>query len=349
MSGNTTNIRKIAEAAGVSIASVSRALQNPPSPKISEKQRRHILDICTQMQYYPNAHSQRMFTRRANTVVILFPPFSSISSDAVTLTVDANFFSCVMGAQSVLAQHGFGLLLNELNENYLNEKRYQRIIRSKAVDGILVWGALSDDAWLPELLKEGIPTVMLQTTVEGCQCPKVVADDYCGMKELMEKVLKAGLTRIALAPAFEAASTGQSRNAAVRDTLAAHGMQLIAEFPEKGYGYEFGRRATAGILTMAPDVDCIVNSNDMAAWGCVDELRSRRIAIPKDVSVVGADGLRFPGDTQIDSFFSPAQEIGQIGAHLLLDQIDGKESTETTVLPVTLVGGNTIKKQELAK
>ncbi len=341
---NHTNIRTIAEAAGVSIASVSRALQEPPSPKISAKQRKHILDICARMQYYPNAHTQRMFARRADTVAILFPPYAKISSDAAAMAVDMNFAACMMGAQSVLAEHGIGLLLNELTPDYLEEKRYLRMIRGKAVDGVLVWGALSDDAWLPELLEVGAPAVMLQTSVEGCDCPKVVADDYRGMRTLMEEVLAAGHTRIGLAPASEQASIGCARNAAVRDALAAHGIRPAAEFPEEGYGYYFGRRAAAGLLAAEPKIDCIVNSNDMAAWGCIDELRSHGIAVPGDISVVGADGLHLPGDTQISSFSTPSLELGRTGAKLLLELFEGKVPPENTVLPVTPVPGNTIRK-----
>lgn len=343
MAEGTINIRKIAEAAGVSIASVSRALQDPPSPKISAKQRKHVLDICAQMQYYPNAHTQRMFAGRADTVAILFPPYATISSDAAALAVDMNFSACMMGAQSVLAARGIGLLLNELTTDYLQERRYLRMIRGKAVDGVLIWGALSGDGWLTELLDEGIPAVMLQTAVAGCDCPVVIADDRRGMTELMEKVLAAGHSRIALIPASEQASTGRERNAAVRNTLAAHGMRLVAEFPDSGYGYCFGRRAAAGILAATPDVDCIVSSNDMAAWGCIDELRSHGIAVPGKISVVGADGLRLPGDTQVSSYFSPSLEIGRTGAKLLLELLDGEIPARTTVLPVTPVAGNTIR------
>ena len=344
MQENHTNIRTIAEAAGVSIASVSRALQDPPSPKISANRRKHILDICARMQYYPNAHTQRMFARRADTVAILFPSYAKISSDAAAMAIDMNFAACLMGAQSELAKRGIGLLLNELTPDYLKEKRYLRMVRSKAVDGVLIWGAFSNDVWLSELLAEGAPAVMLQTSIAICNCPKVVADDYRGMQTLMEEVLAAGHTRIGLAPASECASIGRARNAAVRDALAAHGMWPAAEFPEQGYGYYFGRRAAAGILAMGPKIDCIVNSNDMAAWGCIDELRSRGIAVPGDISVVGADGLHLPGDTQISSFSTPSLELGRTGAKLLLELFERKVPPESTVLPVTPVSGNTIRR-----
>lgn len=340
---SSTNIREIAEAAGVSIASVSRALQNPPSPKISEKQRKHILEICARMQYYPNEHTRRMFSRKADTVAILFPPFTTICSDTTTMAVDANFSACMMGAQSILAENGIGLLLNELTEDYLAEKRYLRMIRGKVVDGILIWGALVGDEWLGELLEEKIPMIMLQTYVDGCDCPRVIADNYNGMVHLVEELLAAGHTRIGFAPAPEFASTGCARNAAVRNTLAAHGIELAAEFPQHGYGYEFGRRAAAGLLKAAPDLSCMINSNDLAAWGCIDELKNRGISVPGEISVIGADGLNFPGDTRISSYFSPSLEIGKTGARLLLEALEGGAPATTTTLPVTPVSGNTIR------
>jgi len=73
-------------------------------------------------------------------------------------------------------------------------------------------------------------------------------------------------------------------------------------------------------------------------------LRSHGIAVPDDISVVGADGLHLPGDTQISSFSTPSLELGRTGAKLLLELFEGKTPAENTVLPVTPVAGNTIRK-----
>lgn len=341
---STTNIREIAKIAGVSVASVSRALKSEPSPKLSEKQRKHILEICAKLHYCPNEHTRRLFSRRANTAAIFFPPFGKISEDTIEDYIDMNFGACLMGAQSALRAHGIDLLLTEITPEFIKSKRYLSMIRGKLLDGILLWGTLEQDDYIQEMLQEKIAVVMLQTRKASCECSMVTADDYTGMKQLTLRVLAAGHRRIAIAGAPEGASTGRNRMAGILDTLKESGVTPEYITAQAGYGYHFGKRATCEILENAPEVTCIMNPNDMAAFGCVDELLLRGLSVPDDVSVTGADGLKLPGrGIRIDSFFSPAFEIGRRGAEALCEQISGKAPPQSICLPVTLVEGDTIR------
>lgn len=338
----SVNIREIAKIAGVSVASVSRALKNGPSAKLSEKQRKHILEICAELHYCPNEHTRRMFSRRANTAAIFFPPFGKVSEDTVEDYIDMNFGTCLMGAQSFLRGHGIDLLLTEITPDFLDGKRYLNMIRGKLIDGILLWGALENDEYLHELQQEGIPAVQLQTRKHDSGLSFVIADDFSGMSQLAEKVIAAGHTRIAVAAPPEESSTGKERLAGIRETLRMHGIQPYIT-RQSGYGYLFGRHAAQEILSEVPDVSCIMNSNDMAAFGCIDELKLRGIVVPRDISVTGADGLKLPGrDQVIDSFFSPAFEIGCQGAEVLHRLINGGKP-EQRELKITPVEGSTIR------
>ena len=340
----TTNIREIAKIAGVSVASVSRALKSEPSSKLSEKQRRHILEICAKLHYCPNEHTRRLFSRRADTAAIFFPPFGKISEDTVEDYIDMNFGACLMGTQSTLRMHGIDLLLTEITPEFLESKRYLSMIRGKLLDGILLWGVLEQDGYIHEILKEGIPAVMLQTQKADCECSVVTADDCGGMHRLTEQVLAAGHRKIAIARAPEESSTGNERMAGITETLRAHGLQPEYLTGQHGYGYNFGLLATREILKNAPHVTCVMASNDMAAFGCIDELRRHGLTVPDDISVTGADGLKLPGSAvRINSFFSPAFEIGRRGAELLFEQINGKNEIRKVCLPVTPVDGGTIR------
>lgn len=340
----TVNIREIAKIAGVSVASVSRALKSEPSPKLSESQRKHILDICTKLHYCPNEHTRRVFSKRANTAAIFFPPFKRISDDFSGTYIDMNFGACLMGAQSALRMHGIDLLLTEVTPEFLKSKRYLSMIRGKLLDGILLWGVLEQDAYIHEILKEGIPSIMLQTQKAECECSVVIADDYEGMHLLTEQVIAAGHRKVAIARTPEESSTGKRRIAGIIETLQKHGLKPEYITKQHGYGYRFGLSAAQEILENAPHITCIMASNDMAAFGCIDELRRHGLTVPDDISVTGADGLELPGSTiRINSFFSPAFEIGKRGAELLFEQINGKNEIQKICLPVTPVKGETIR------
>jgi LacI family repressor for deo operon, udp, cdd, tsx, nupC, and nupG len=280
MKSNQVNIRKIAEIAGVSIASVSRALQDPPSQKISAAQREHILEICRQMRYYPNEHTKRMFARRSNTVALLFPPGINDSSDKI-LGVDINFVSCMTSIQNRLAREGFCLLLNEVNEGYLRDEKYLKMVRGNMVDGFLIWGAVTGENWIDQLMKEDIPVVLLQTSPDDCGCPLVSCDDYAGMSGVVKKALAAGHRDFAFFPAAESSSIGRKRNQAVRDTLNSCADAHCLEIGSGAFGYLYGREMTGRLLAASQEVSCIINPNDMAAWGCIDTLAAHGLHQPQ--------------------------------------------------------------------
>ncbi len=161
----------------------------------------------------------------SDTVSVFFPPLGQFTGSNLQEagTIDTNFGNCLMGIQTEVGKHGIGLLLNELSEDFLKNRRYIDMVRSKQIGGILLWGVLEEDEYVHELLAEGIPLVMVQTKKENCACSSVVADDYQGMAQLTEKVLGAGHRRIAIAGPYERASSGTARMKGILDTLRKAG------------------------------------------------------------------------------------------------------------------------------
>ncbi len=334
--------------ANVSVASVSRALKNEPSSKLSEKQRKHILDICAQMQYYPNEHTRRLFSGSSNTVAFFFPDFGGRQEgkflDAYTY-IDINFGSCLIGAQSALRSHGMDLLLTEVTAEFIETKRYLNLIRGKLFDGILIWGAINGEEYVREVLAEGIPTVMIQTVDDDCRCSSVISDEYDGMRQLAEKVLASGHRRIAIAGAKTFASSIRNRMNGIVETLRKHNVEEIYISCQEGLGYYHGEKAVREILDKAPRTTCIMALSDTSAYGCIDELKKHNISVPEDISVTGADGLNLPGHPiRLNTFFLPSFEIGRQGAELLFEEISGNPEIKKYCLPVKEVAGETLTK-----
>ena len=336
------NIREVARVAGMSIASVSRALHHQHSPYLSEGQRAHILKVCDELQYYPNEHARRMLSQRANTVAIFFPSFGIPENSFGSHMLDANFGSCILGIQSVLAENTIQLMLCEVSEDFLLKKQHLNMIRGKMIDGILSWGITNNDEYVHGLLNEGTPLVMVQNEKKDCNCVKIIADDYLGMKSVLKRVFDCGHRKIAILNPLESSSTGCERKRGIDDALAEYGMKPGFITSGQGYGYEFGRQSAMEILDNCPDVTCIIASNDMAAWGCIEVARQRKLRIPEDISITGADGLKEPGDVIVSSFFSPSYEIGRQGAECLLKLIAGEKNTGRICLPTIPIIGNTL-------
>lgn len=339
------NIREIAALAGVSTASVSRALRGP-SPYLKEEKRQAILKLCAEHRYYPNVHTQRLFAHRSRTVALFYPPFESINTDYQRHIPDAIFGSCMMGAQNILTPEGIDLLLCEVTPGFLAAERHLKMCRGKNVDGILVWGACDQDAYVREIAAEKLPLVMVQNELPECAAPVVVADDYAGMLAVTRRALTAGHRRIAVASAAAVASTGRARMNGICDALREAGVEPGYVTRNHGYGYRFGQEAAREIQQHAPETTCIIAPNDMAAWGCIDTLRTLGRRTPDDISVLGGDGIPVPGELELASFYTPAYEMGRLGAELLLNMAEsksGRTAAMRTVLPVRVIEGNTLR------
>ena len=337
------NIREVAKAAGTSVASVSRALQDTPSPNLSKSQRAHILKVCEKLQYYPNEHTRRMFSQKANTVALYFPTFNITNDDFDGHILDANFGACMQGIQKTLAENSIQLLLSEVNEDFINSKRHLKMIRGKMVDGILIWGVTKQDQYVQDLLTENIPFIMLQNEKSDCKCMKILADDYAGMFSVIKQVVESGHKKIAIAAPMDSSSAGVERLRGANDALARYGIKPAYITKQRGFGHSFGVQAAQEIFNNCPEATCIIASNDMAAWGCIEVAKKKGLRVPEDISITGADGLKIPGDTVISSFVSPSYEIGIQGAEYLLKLISGKKIKERICLPTTSIPGNTIE------
>jgi LacI family transcriptional regulator, galactose operon repressor len=337
------NIREVAKAAGTSVASVSRALRDTPSPNLSAVQRARILKVCEKLQYYPNEHTRRMFSKQANTVALYFPPFGPMEDIFESHIIDVNFGACMQGIRETLAENSIQLLLSEVSADFLASKQHLKMIRGKMVDGIIIWGVIQQDNYVQELLNEEIPLVMVQNEKVDCECMKVIADDYGGMLSVVNQILDAGHRKIAVTTPTITSSAGAERLRGIIDGLSNHNLEPVYTTKQRGFGHTFGQLAAQEIMENCPEATCIIASNDMAAWGCIDFAKSRELRVPEDISVAGADGLKIPGEMVISSYFSPSYEMGKLGAKYLLKLISGEKITERICLPTTAIPGNTIK------
>lgn len=339
------NIKEVAKLAGVSVASVSRAFRNPPSPSVSPKQRERILRICEELHYYPDVHSQRMSRKCSNNITLLSRRINCDGKiSGGDLHFDYNFAAITMGIQQVLSQCGKSLQLVYLTDRFLRERQHLTMVRSKMTDGILFWGALRDDTCIQELIDEKIPLVLLTTGVENCDCPKVVADEYGGMKLVVETVIEAGHRRIAVLPPATMGSSGAERERAIRETLRSHGIEPAWIAPAGGFDYRYGQEMGRELLSSGIGVTCVIASNDMVAWGCINVLLEAGFRVPEDISVTGADGLRFPCPLCLTSFYLPSYEIGMEGAEMLTALIGGGKAERNRILPVSGITGNSIRR-----
>ena len=298
----------VARYAGVSTASVSRAINAPELVSLDVRQRvQHAAQV---LNWVPNGAAKALASLHSRTIGAVIPTLGH-----------QNFATLVEGLQQELARANYTLLLGCV-EASAQEVRVQlgRKMVERGVDCLVLVGE-AQPAPLIELLKsQRIPYVFTYTSgkVAGNRC--IGFDNYAAMQRVTRHLLDLGHRRFGMIAASpEGNDRIQQRIAGVKDTLAQAGIairpQHIAEV-ESSRRIETGRAAFRRVIAMHDDrPTALVCTNDYIATGALIEAAAMRIAVPEDISVTGFD------DVDLSAHVVPALTTVRVPARLMGEEI----------------------------
>lgn len=323
-----TTIHDVARAAGVSISTVSRALNG--GGRISRRTRQQVIEIAGALGYHPNDLARSLLAKSTQTIAILVPDITN-----------PFFPELVMGIETLAGERGHLVLL--CNSAHDEAKAWNDLaaLRRKQVDGIILVGA----GLSPERLAavtSGVPVVTVDREVPLAAASVVQSDHRGGARLGTEHLLAAGHRRIAHVAGTPGLTVTAARRRGYQDALSSAGVPVDPEiivhgdFLEKG-----GYAATRELLRRGVDFTAIFAANDLTAIGALAALEEHHRAVPADVSVVGFD------DIQLASYIRPRlttvrQEVFRLGtraAEILIDRLGtaGAGAPVQETLPVSLV------------
>ena len=185
---STVTILDVAARAGVSISSVSAALNGRPG--VSEQTRARIIEVAQQLGWVPSLRGRSLSGRKAYAVgLALERPSAVIESDPF-------FAGFIAGVESVLEQHGFALVLQVASSRRSAVQRYEQMALDHRVDGVFLTDLARDDARVRLVTELGLPAVAVNSSPR-CSLPSVRQDHRPGLVELMDEVVSSGHKRIA--------------------------------------------------------------------------------------------------------------------------------------------------------
>jgi LacI family transcriptional regulator len=273
----TVTIKDVARVAGVSVASVSRALNGHDS--VTETTRKRIVDAAGELRYVPHAGARSMITRRTETVGVLLPD------------LHGEFFSeLIRGIDSAARARGFHLLVSSSHGSASETAQALRTLQGR-VDGLLVMSPHADAGMLAENLPGTLPTVLMNTRVAEGSYAALSVDNYGGATAMMQHLVDAGHRRIAFISGPDNNFDAEERLRGYRDALArllpdAREMILPGDFSEAS-GYRAGLAICAG----REPPQAILAANDMMALGCLFALTENGRGVPKDIALAGFDDI----------------------------------------------------------
>ncbi|MEH1056353.1 LacI family DNA-binding transcriptional regulator [Micromonospora sp. CPCC 206171] len=309
-----TKIDDVARLAGVSTATVSRALRGLPT--VSAATRRRVLAAAEQLQYAVSPSASRLAGGRTGTVAVVVP------------RITRWFFGTVVEAvEEFLHQAGYDLLLYNLGGR---EQIRQRVLRNanlhKRVDAIMLVATPLRPADLTALGALDLPgiTISSGTVVPGWPCVRI--DDVAAARTATRHLLDLGHRRIAHIsgdPDDELAfTTHLDRRRGYREALRAAGIRPDPSLDvESQFTIDGGNRATAELLTRGEPPTAIFAACDEMAMGAITALRDAGLRVPQDVSVIGVDDHDLASVLGLSTIAQPAAEQGRLAARLLLDPL----------------------------
>ncbi|MFD2237599.1 LacI family DNA-binding transcriptional regulator [Aureimonas populi] len=318
-------IQDIARAAGVSTATVSRALSHPE--RVAEATRSLVLDAVRRSGYRVNRTARNLRRRRSGSILALVPNLAN------------PFFSEILsGLSSVLAESGHGLLVGDTHIGPHPAARLNDYLAAGMADGVVIF-----DSRLPDgMVFEGArPPMVLACEWSRPNLPSVRVDNEGGAALAIRHLLRRGHRAIGHLTGPSGNVLTESRLAGTRQALSEAGLKLAPDHLFPGdFGLGSGASAAERWLALRDRPTAVFCASDEMACGFMGALRHAGIDVPGAVSVVGFDDIEVSAHLvpALTTIRQPRRLIGERAARLLLAMIEaGSSQAPAELLPVQLI------------
>lgn len=323
-------IKEIAKEANVSIATVSRALNN--DDKVKPETKKLVLSFAEKLQYNPNVLA-RNFVKKKSTIIGLILPGIS----------DEFFTEIIKGVDDITYSNGFYTTVTSSHEHRSLVESITTVAGSGLVGGMIIL--------IPSLNKElkeiisrfSIPMVLITGGNGLSGYDSVGINNYQGSFDMVEFLIqKKGYSKIAHITGPSENNDSILRKKGFEDACHKFGIRINKNWVVKGeFTRSSGKSACSTLLTLANKPEVIFAANDMMAFGCYEAIKDKGLKIPRDIAVVGFD------DIYISKYMNPPLstvkiniiKVGKSAAEILLHKLDAENSnsSKNIKIPTQLV------------
>ena len=305
----------VAQAAGVHPGTASRALNPEAGGLVSAETTRRVVRAAKRLGYVPNTLARGLRTARSFVVGMVVPDVTN-----------PLFPPMVRGAEQVLSNAGYTLVLTDTDNDAATERRQVELLRARGTDGFLVATARWHDPLIEDLADTAVPAVLINRNTSSHRLPYVGGDERTGVSMAVDHLVELGHSGIVHLAGPQDTSTGRERASAFRHAMRGHGLAVARGQVQvcSAYSEHAGVEATARLLAARQEFSAILAGNDLIALGALDVLAESGFRCPKQVSVVGFNDLPMVDKLTppLTTVSLPLHEMGALAARMLLAQID---------------------------
>jgi LacI family transcriptional regulator/LacI family repressor for deo operon, udp, cdd, tsx, nupC, and nupG len=324
------SLTDIARAARVSIATVSRVINEPGV--VREDTRSRVRRAIERLHFQPNRVARRLRQRngRRRLIGLVIPEIGN-----------PHFADIVRGVEDAAYAEKFAVMLCNADDNLEKERFYFDILRAESVDGVIVPPIQDSDPVLLEALANKLPLIAIDRRLKNLSVDSISVDNRHGAEAAVEHLISRGYRSIAHIAGPQLNFTSRERKAAWSNTLVRHGLMPRKEHIWWGTNqHESGVAGAESLLSLRNRPRAIFVANNLMAAGALEVISRRGLKVPDDIAIVGFDDppwakwLR-PALTTVRQ---PTHEMGRLAFSLLLRRLnDPKASVQHIVLPTELM------------
>ncbi|MBZ9684955.1 LacI family transcriptional regulator [Clostridium estertheticum] len=329
------SIKDVAREAGVSIATVSRVLND--IDVVNEDTKKKVKDAIKKLSYRPNIVARSLKTQKSSTIGIIIPDISN------------QFYpEIVRGCEDVANIYNYNIMLCNADLDVDKEMEALRILKEKMIDGV-IYMSNSIEQNIISLIKElEMPTVLVETTDADGIFPSVSIDNITAASDAVKYLINKGNKKIA----YVGTTTDKVNALSKRYTGYKKGLEEMEINLDKEIVYFGGVKARDGyagintILDNGTKVDAVFCASDEIAMGVINALRDRDIKVPGDVDVMGFDDIYsasifYPKLTTVSQ---PMYDMGSVSMRMLIKSINNLVVEEKHfILPYKIVERDSCK------
>jgi LacI family transcriptional regulator len=310
-------IKDIAKQAGVSYATVSRALNN--HTEINIETRKKVLRIAKEAGYQPNAIARGLVKKETQTLGLLIPDI-----------INPFFAEVARWIEDTAIENGYTIFLCNTNWSLERESNYLNVLRQKQVDGILIAPASEKIEHLKKILSQWSKNIVAITRMNISNVTSVLIDNVQGARMAVEHLIGRGHRRIAFIGGLIDISANQERLQGYQEALAVNGIEPNRDYIVSGdFKRESGHQIMHKLLNLKERPDAVFAANDLLALGAIQAIREAGLTIPGDMAVSGFDDIEFAAlpEIQLTTVSQPKYEMGKLALLTLINQIKNEEKT----------------------
>lgn len=329
-------IKDIANAAGVSHTTVSRALKG--NKVIAPQTAARICQIAEELGYVPNTVARGLKTNRSYILGII-----------VRRIGDPYFADIQRGIEEALHQNNYRMILTSSKKDALREAEIIRAMSEHRVDGVIICSSQVNESHRLKLEKFGMPTVLMNNQADDNHPLSIRHDDIHGCRLLVRHLIQLGHKRIAYLGHANAGLTNDNRFMGFVQEIESAGLQFDSRYHllSQRSTPENGRLAIKPLTQMDAPPTAMICYNDILAIGAMKGLKEAGWNIPQDFSITGFDNISLASfvEPPLTTFNQPKYEIGYQAAELMLAYLASRDKGEPFHSNTKILKGKLIVRQ----